>query len=131
MFWTEIGNIVRIERAGMDGSDRRVLVNSSLGWPGTLTVDMVSNRIYWTDERLQAIGSATLDGSDLQVRDDLLFDWSHIVLNQSCAFRSCRLKRRPTLSLWPYSTRSYTGQTPRDEWCTRLTRFLEKTSRFF
>lgn len=79
MFWTEIGNIVRIERAGMDGSDRRVLVNSSLGWPGTLTVDMVSNRIYWTDERLQAIGSATLDGSDLQVRDDILFDWSHIV----------------------------------------------------
>lgn len=72
MFWTEIGNVVRIERAGMDGSGRRVVVNSSLGWPGALTVDMVSNRIYWTDERLQAIGSATLEGSDLQVRDDLL-----------------------------------------------------------
>lgn len=75
MFWTEIGNVVKIERAGMDCSDRRVVVNSSLGWPGALTVDMVSNRIYWTDERLQAIGSATLDGSDLQVRDDLLVDW--------------------------------------------------------
>lgn len=59
--------MVRIERAGMDGSDRQVVVNSSLGWPGALTVDTVSNRIYWTDERLQAIGSATVDGSDLQV----------------------------------------------------------------
>lgn len=63
--------MVRIERAGMDGSDRQVVVNSSLGWPGALTVDTVSNRIYWTDERLQAIGSATLDGSDLQVRSNL------------------------------------------------------------
>lgn len=58
----------------MDGSDRQVVVNSSLGWPGALTVDTVSNRIYWTDERLQAIGSATLDGSDLQVRGNVLAD---------------------------------------------------------
>lgn len=68
LFWTEIGNVVKIERAGMDGSARQVVVNSSLGWPGAVTVDTVSNRIYWTDERLKAIGSATLDGNELQVR---------------------------------------------------------------
>lgn len=68
LFWTEIGNVVKIERAGMDGSDHQVVVNSSLGWPGAVTVDTVSNRIYWTDERLKAIGSATLDGNELQVR---------------------------------------------------------------
>ncbi|XP_041644277.1 very low-density lipoprotein receptor-like [Cheilinus undulatus] len=67
MFWTEIGNIVKIERAGMDGSERRVLVNSSLGWPGGVAVDMISDRVYWTDERLRSIGSATLDGNDIQV----------------------------------------------------------------
>ncbi|XP_072243174.1 vitellogenin receptor Yl [Leuresthes tenuis] len=67
MFWTEIGSIVKIERAGMDGSDRKAVVNSSLGWPGGIAVDTISDRIYWTDERLRVIGSATLDGDNLQI----------------------------------------------------------------
>lgn len=65
MFWTEIGNVVKIERAGMDGSERMAVVNSSLGWPGGVAVD--TDRVYWTDERLGAIGSATLDGDDIRV----------------------------------------------------------------
>ncbi|XP_034547434.1 low-density lipoprotein receptor-related protein 2-like isoform X2 [Notolabrus celidotus] len=67
MFWTEIGNVVKIERAGMDGSDRKAVVNSSLGWPGGVAVDTISERVYWTDERLRLIGSATLDGDDVQI----------------------------------------------------------------
>ncbi|XP_015252102.1 PREDICTED: very low-density lipoprotein receptor-like [Cyprinodon variegatus] len=67
MFWTEIGNLVKIERAGMDGSERKAVVNSSLGWPGGIAVDMLSERIFWTDERLGAIGSATLDGDEIKV----------------------------------------------------------------
>lgn len=68
MFWTEIGNVVKIERAGMDGSERRAVVNSSLGWPGGVAVDAIAERVYWADERLGAIGSATLDGNDVQVK---------------------------------------------------------------
>ncbi|CAL8297111.1 unnamed protein product [Gadus morhua 'NCC'] len=67
MFWTEIGNVAKIERAGMDGSARRELVNTSLGWPGGIAVDTMCNRVYWTDERLKAIGSANLDGEDIQI----------------------------------------------------------------
>lgn len=67
MFWTEIGSVVKIERAGMDGSERTAVVNSSLGWPGGVAVDTISDRVYWTDERLRAIGSATLDGEDIRV----------------------------------------------------------------
>lgn len=67
MFWTEIGNLVKIERAGMDGSERKVVVNSSLGWPGGIAVDFLSERVFWTDERLGAIGSSTLDGDDVKV----------------------------------------------------------------
>ncbi|XP_013877868.1 very low-density lipoprotein receptor isoform X2 [Austrofundulus limnaeus] len=67
MFWTEIGNMVKIERAGMDGSERRAVVNSSLGWPGGISVDYISERVYWTDERLGAIGSSTLDGGDVKI----------------------------------------------------------------
>lgn len=68
MFWTEIGNEAKIERAGMDGSERRVVVNTSLGWPGGVALDSLSDRVYWTDERLKAIGSATLDGDDIRVK---------------------------------------------------------------
>lgn len=68
MFWTEIGNVVKIERAGMDGSERKAVVNSSLGWPGGVAVDAISDRVYWTDERLKSIGSATLDGEDIRVK---------------------------------------------------------------
>ncbi|XP_069557707.1 very low-density lipoprotein receptor [Brachyistius frenatus] len=67
MFWTEISNEVKIERAGMDGSERRVVVNTSLGWPGGVAVDVISDRVYWTDERMKAIGSSTLDGDDIRI----------------------------------------------------------------
>ncbi|XP_058492296.1 very low-density lipoprotein receptor isoform X1 [Solea solea] len=67
MFWTDIGNVVKIERAGMDGSERKAVVNSSLGWPGGIAVDVISDRVYWTDERLGAIGSVTLDGDDIRI----------------------------------------------------------------
>lgn len=81
MFWTEIGNVMKIERAGMDGSERRAVVNTGLGWPGGVTVDTISDRIYWTDERLRAIGSATLDGDDIRVNHFSRMDATWSVLS--------------------------------------------------
>ncbi|KAJ8397102.1 hypothetical protein AAFF_G00009560 [Aldrovandia affinis] len=67
MFWSEIGSEPQIERAGMDGSDRKVVVSQSISWPASLSVDSLAGRIYWTDEKLKCIGSATLDGGDLKI----------------------------------------------------------------
>lgn len=67
MFWSETGGEARIGRAGMDGSDRRVLIKDGLRWPASLAVDSLGQRIYWTDEKLKCIGSATLDGGDIKV----------------------------------------------------------------
>lgn len=67
MFWSDIGGEPRIERAGMDGSERRTVVREKLSWPGSLAVDSLGGRIYWTDEKLRCIGSATLDGQDIKV----------------------------------------------------------------
>lgn len=41
MFWTDWGEIPKIERAGMDGSNgsRKVIVNDDIFWPNGLTVD--------------------------------------------------------------------------------------------
>ncbi|XP_043096703.1 low-density lipoprotein receptor-related protein 2 isoform X2 [Puntigrus tetrazona] len=67
MFWSETGDEAQIERAGMDGSDRRVLVSRSLRWPVSLTVDSLHHKIYWTDEKLKCIGSANFDGGDIKI----------------------------------------------------------------
>ncbi|KAM3936795.1 low-density lipoprotein receptor-related protein 2-like [Leptodactylus fuscus] len=67
MYWCEIGVQPQIERAGMDGSDRRVLISEQLGWPTGLALDLLSWRIYWSDEKFHSIASASLDGTDIKV----------------------------------------------------------------
>lgn len=67
MFWSEIGSEPQIEQAGMDGSERKVVVSSGLSWPVSLTVDTLADRIYWTDEKLKCLGSATLEGENIRV----------------------------------------------------------------
>ncbi|XP_031414479.1 low-density lipoprotein receptor-related protein 2 isoform X2 [Clupea harengus] len=67
MFWSEIGSEPQIERSGMDGSDRRVVLSKSLSWPVSLTVDLLEERLYWTDERLRCIGSASLTGENIKL----------------------------------------------------------------
>uniref|UniRef100_A0AAY5ESJ3 EGF-like domain-containing protein n=1 Tax=Electrophorus electricus TaxID=8005 RepID=A0AAY5ESJ3_ELEEL len=67
MVWSEMGSVAQIERAGMDGSDRKVVLSHGLSWPVALAVDALKDRIYWTDEKLKCIGSATLDGEDLKL----------------------------------------------------------------
>ncbi|XP_062398823.1 prolow-density lipoprotein receptor-related protein 1 [Sardina pilchardus] len=67
MFWSEMGGEARIERAGMDGSDRRLLIKDGLRWPVGLAVDSLGQRIYWTDEKLKCIGSTTFDGGDVKL----------------------------------------------------------------
>jgi hypothetical protein len=67
MYWSDWGQEPKIERSGMDGSSRTVLVNKGHGleWPNGLTIDYVSRRIYWIDSKLHRIGTANLDGSDI------------------------------------------------------------------
>ncbi|KAF3850624.1 hypothetical protein F7725_012396 [Dissostichus mawsoni] len=57
----------RILWVSLDTEGIQVVVNSSLGWPGGVALDPISERVYWTDERLRAIGSATLDGEDIRI----------------------------------------------------------------
>ncbi|XP_073399955.1 low-density lipoprotein receptor-related protein 2-like isoform X1 [Dendrobates tinctorius] len=67
MYWCEIGTRTQIECADMDGSHRRVLIAEQLGWPTGLALDLLSWRIYWSDDKFHAIGSASLDGTDIKV----------------------------------------------------------------
>ncbi|XP_008323120.1 low-density lipoprotein receptor-related protein 2-like isoform X2 [Cynoglossus semilaevis] len=67
MLWSEIGSSPQIERSGMDGSKRMVVVSRGLSWPVSLAYDLLDNRVYWADEKLRSIGSASLDGDNVKI----------------------------------------------------------------
>jgi sugar lactone lactonase YvrE len=67
MFWTDWGTEPKIERAGMDGSHRQVIVSYEVKWPNGLTLDLVKKRVYWVDAKLNVISSCNYDGSQRRV----------------------------------------------------------------
>ena len=54
MFWTDWGSEPKIERAIMDGTERKVIVSDNLGWPNGITIDRPTSRIIWADARTEA-----------------------------------------------------------------------------
>ena len=67
MFWSDWGRVGKIERAGMDGSHREVILMETVQWPNGLTIDLVLEKLYWVDAKLNTIGSANLDGSHARI----------------------------------------------------------------
>lgn len=67
MYWTDWGNLPHIGKAGMDGSDQQIIVNASLGWPNALTIDYVTNQLFWADAHQDYIAYSDLDGKNIRV----------------------------------------------------------------
>ena len=38
MYWTDWGQNARIEKSGMDGTDRKIIIQGGLGWPNGLVI---------------------------------------------------------------------------------------------
>lgn len=55
MYWTDWGEHPKIERANLDGMERVVLLNSSLGWPNGLALDYAAGKLYWGDAKTDKI----------------------------------------------------------------------------
>lgn len=66
MFWTDWGENAKIEKAGMNGSNRTVIVSKNIYWPNGLTVDYSARKIYWTDAKLSYIARADYNGLNYQ-----------------------------------------------------------------
>ncbi|KAK7507961.1 hypothetical protein BaRGS_00000926, partial [Batillaria attramentaria] len=63
LFWSDWGQNPRIERSGLDGSGRTVLVTKDLFWPNALTIDYPTKRLYFADARMDFIEFCMYDGS--------------------------------------------------------------------
>lgn len=57
IFWSDWGKKPKIEKSGMDGSRREVLVRDNILWPNGITLDLVHETLYWVDAKLHTISS--------------------------------------------------------------------------
>ncbi|XP_045062395.1 low-density lipoprotein receptor-related protein 1B-like [Coregonus clupeaformis] len=75
MYWTDWeedevnDSIGRIEKAWMDGSNRRIFVTSNMLWPNGLTLDHGTSTMYWCDAYYDHIEKIHLNGTGRQVFD--------------------------------------------------------------
>lgn len=67
LFWTEFGNVTEIGRAHMDGTSKTYIATQQIGWPNGLTIDFASQRLYWTDGKLNCIESSDLNGGNRRI----------------------------------------------------------------
>lgn len=63
LYWSDWGESPRIERAYLDGSQRKVIINQDLGFPNGITIDYKERRLYWTDALKDRIDTADLNGN--------------------------------------------------------------------
>nr|XP_019967504.1 PREDICTED: low-density lipoprotein receptor-related protein 6-like [Paralichthys olivaceus] len=67
MYWTDWGEIPKIERAGMDGTNRSMIIDKEIYWPNGLTLDYSQQKLYWADAKHNFIHRSNLDGSSREV----------------------------------------------------------------
>ena len=69
LYWTDWGQVAKIERISMDGknSSRQTLHNTGLAWPNALTIDYSTQTLYWADAQLNKIETSSVDGSNRRI----------------------------------------------------------------
>ncbi|XP_022921032.1 low-density lipoprotein receptor-related protein 6 [Onthophagus taurus] len=69
LFWTDWGEVPKIERASMDGNpnSRQIIVNERLYWPNCLTIDYEAELIYWADGNHRKIERMDFNGENRKV----------------------------------------------------------------
>lgn len=89
MYWTELGENVRIERAYMDGTSRQYLIVFGAIQPNGLTIDITEQRLYWCNTALGTIFFANIDPPGLSAVTELTVDSSQpfsIALSETSVF---------------------------------------------
>ncbi|XP_021257168.1 nidogen-2 [Numida meleagris] len=134
MFWTDSG-LDKIERAQLDGSERRVLFDTDLVNPRAITVDPVRGNLYWTDWNREApkIETSTVSGAnrrvlvnkDIGLPNGLTFDpfskllcWADAgTKNLECTFPDGAGRRIIQNNLnYPFSIISYANHFYHTDW---------------
>ncbi|XP_002138212.3 prolow-density lipoprotein receptor-related protein 1 isoform X1 [Drosophila pseudoobscura] len=63
IYWSDWGDNPHIGKAGMDGSNPRMIIRENLGWPNALTISFETQQLFWGDAREDTISVSDLDGN--------------------------------------------------------------------
>ncbi|GAB1610066.1 low-density lipoprotein receptor-related protein 1B-like isoform X1 [Argonauta hians] len=66
LYYTDWGYSPHIGRVKMDGTNRVNIVDQNLIWPNALTIDYVTDKLFWGDSRLKYIAFSNLDGTNVR-----------------------------------------------------------------
>lgn len=67
MYWSDWGEIPKIEKAAMDGTMRSTLFAKNLTWPNGLAIDHIQEKLFWADGGTKVIECANLDGTGRKI----------------------------------------------------------------
>lgn len=67
MFFSDNEPSARIEKASLDGNERKVIAYKGLLLVRALAVDTVNNKLYWADSNKLTIEGCAYDGSNRKV----------------------------------------------------------------
>ncbi|XP_039297964.1 low-density lipoprotein receptor-related protein 1 [Nilaparvata lugens] len=67
MFWIDGGQFPRISRTALDGSNRALLLNATNLGVNDIALDVLGQKLYWTDSYTQSIEWMNYDGSMREV----------------------------------------------------------------
>lgn len=62
LYWAEWGDHPRIERANLDGSNRKTIIATDLSLPNGLSIDYAARKLYWADALKDRIEVCDLHG---------------------------------------------------------------------
>ncbi|XP_065051806.1 prolow-density lipoprotein receptor-related protein 1-like isoform X1 [Rhopilema esculentum] len=63
LFWTDWGKVPRVERADMDGANRKTLAVTNLKWPNGLALDFPNRLVYFMDAKSDVLERINYDGT--------------------------------------------------------------------
>ncbi|XP_065905355.1 very low-density lipoprotein receptor-like isoform X2 [Dysidea avara] len=73
IYWTDWGTQAKIEKASLQGKNRRAIITTNVHWPNGLTIDHTLKRLYWIDAKLKTIETCDFNGRNRMVVRKLAF----------------------------------------------------------
>lgn len=64
LFFTDYGDVPKVERCDMDGMNRTRIVYSKAEQPAALALDLINRLVYWVDLYLDYVGVVDYQGKN-------------------------------------------------------------------
>ncbi|XP_047676249.1 low-density lipoprotein receptor-related protein 1B-like isoform X1 [Tachysurus fulvidraco] len=91
LFFCDYGNVAKLERCTLDGSQRSRIVHTGMEQPTALTLDLVKELVYWADVYLDVIAVVDYDGGNRHtiIRGNSVSHLRGLALFEDFLFAAC------------------------------------------